>query len=111
MKNHAGLFQKGTSGNPGGRPKHKPVTDALRDILATREKINVLDDCPDDTNAVRIARKLFADAMTSDSHARVAIIDRTEGKPVQPIGGDEDSAPITHIVHEYVRSDRTAEDD
>jgi len=111
VKNHRGLFQKGTSGNPGGRPKSKPVTDALRVILDTRDPVNVLDDCPDETNATRLARQMFHKAMNGDAATIEKLVDRTEGKPVQPISGDEEGPPLTTITYHYIRPEPRDEDD
>lgn len=73
-------FEKGKSGNPGGRPKEKPFADALRMELAA---------AGDDSKALRtIARNLIALASKADEKALPAIreiADRMDGKPAQSV--------------------------
>lgn len=66
-------FQPGQSGNPGGRPKTKILTDALRLHLDEKDKAGV-------TNAEKLARALVARALTGDVSAYREICDRVEGK-------------------------------
>ncbi len=74
-------FKKGQSGNPGGRPKEKLFTDALRLELnretgngnARRKKLNA------------IAEKLVECALAGESWAIQQVADRMEGKPQQAI--------------------------
>lgn len=69
-------FKPGQSGNPDGRPKSKPLTDALLKIL--RE--NPLE-------AQKIARAMLKKVRAGSVKHFTAIADRIEGKPVQPIEG------------------------
>jgi hypothetical protein len=69
-------FKKGETGNPGGRPKEKAFTDALRlELLREskdkRKKLNV------------IAEKLVECAMNGESWAIQQVADRLDGKPAQ----------------------------
>ena len=84
-RNTSGLkpFQPGQSGNPGGRPKKLPITDAIREELE-REVTGGL------SLAHAIARKLVRLALEGDMDAIREIADRTEGKPRQRI---EQSGP------------------
>ena len=71
----AAKWQPGQSGNPGGRPKKKPVTSALERLL-------------DDSKAEGIARALIALASGEGKHAVAAareIMDRLEGKVSLPV--------------------------
>ena len=71
----AAKWQPGQSGNPGGRPKKRPVTSALERLL-------------DDSKAEGIARALIALASGEGKHAVAAareIMDRLEGKVSLPI--------------------------
>ena len=80
-------FEKGKSGNPGGRVKDKPFTDALRIELAS---------AGDNHKALRqIARNLISLAQREDKDAMPAIntiADRLDGKPTQAITNGEDGA-------------------
>lgn len=68
-------FQKGKSGNPGGRPKDKPYAEALRMELAA---------AGDDRKELRaIARAHIDAAKAGDLQAINALADRLDGKPVQ----------------------------
>lgn len=78
MSNNGNLkpFPKGVSGNPGGRPRRKPLTDALSELLdepypkdpAGRTYVQV------------IAGSLAAKAARGDVRAAQEIGDRTEGR-------------------------------
>lgn len=67
-------FPPGVSGNPGGRPSIKPLTDALKKALAE----------PDEktrrTNLEEITRSLIAQAKRGKVDAIGMILDRLEGK-------------------------------
>lgn len=89
-------FEKGNRANPGGRPKTKPWSDALR-IAANCED----DNDKDKTKLRRIAEKTVEMAMGGDIAAIKEIGDRLEGKPAQTIAGDEDN-PL-NLVHTIER--------
>lgn len=80
-------FEKGQSGNPGGRPKDKPFREALRMELAALKD--------EDPKALRgLARKLLTLASEGDNAlpAIKEIADRLDGKPAQAIENGEDGA-------------------
>lgn len=83
-------FEKGKSGNPGGRPKAKPFADALRMELAA------IGD--DDPKALRgLARNLLTIASTPDGLPAIKeIADRLDGKAVQAVTGED--GPIELLV-------------
>lgn len=72
-------WPKGTSGNPGGRPQRKRVTDLYEEIL-------------DDPKAIALLRKSLIKMLGKGGMATVLqlkeMTDRTEGKVTQPIEAD-----------------------
>ena len=83
-------FKPGQSGNPKGRPPNiKYVSEALRERLASGD----LDDV---TLADLLADSLIKRAKKSDFALNI-ILERTEGKVTQPIGG-EDGKPIEVLI-------------
>jgi hypothetical protein len=81
-------WPKGVSGNPGGRPKKKPITDELERLLA--EEASTRDG---QTWATVIAEALLQQASRGDVRAISELANRVEGKSVQAIdlntGGGE----------------------
>jgi hypothetical protein len=75
LKGHK--FKPGQSGNPGGRPKKKPLTDAYREALAEL----VPGDAKGRTFAQLIAQQLVKKAAVDKHYLTAAeIADRVEGK-------------------------------
>jgi Family of unknown function (DUF5681) len=75
----AAQWQPGRSGNPGGRPKKKPITDALRQLLeqeysGKEKRFKGL------SNVCVLALRMFELAMSGDLRAFQEIADRVEGK-------------------------------
>ncbi len=71
-------FKPGVCPNPGGRPRKKPVTAALEEMI-------------DEATARKIAATLIKQACRADRNGIAAakeIIDRLEGKAVQVIEAD-----------------------
>lgn len=89
-------FEKGKVANPGGRPKTKAFTEALRIILLQPAK-----DAFDVSEKARkidvIAMRLVKNAFEGDMAAIKEVADRVEGRPAQAITGDNDADPITHV--------------
>jgi hypothetical protein len=91
------VWQPGKSGNPGGRPKEKPIRDALRMELAAAELGDAAIPKPGTVRA--IARAIIQRAQSGDVPAFKEIADRLEGKvPQGIIGGDEGDNPINLIT-------------
>jgi len=74
-------WAKGTSGNPGGRPRRDVLTEALKAQLAS-------DDSDGRTFAEQIAAVLIKHALRGDVRAIREIADRTEGRPRQQFNID-----------------------
>ena len=71
-------FPRGRSGNPGGRPRGRSITAALRAELDAP--------CDDDlavTKGERVAKQLVDLALAGNLAAIREVLDRTEGKAVQ----------------------------
>jgi hypothetical protein len=86
-------WQKGESGNPTGRPRKSPVSDALRELIdqeySGREKrFRGL------TNCQVLATRLFEQAIAGDLGAAKEVADRIQGKAPQSVtmGGPEGGA-------------------
>jgi hypothetical protein len=72
-------FTPGQSGNPGGRPRRTPYADAHR--LVADLPIAELQDSPDDTVAIRMAKRVVRQGLEGKFAAVVEAANRTEGKP------------------------------
>jgi hypothetical protein len=80
----ASQWKPGESGNPSGRPKTKPISDALRELLAeeyagNEERFKGL------SNAHVLAVKLFEMADAGDLKALQEITNRLEGMAPQSL--------------------------
>lgn len=83
-------FQPGQSGNPAGRPKKLPITDAIRAELEQLGEDGI-------SNDVAIARVLVRLAKSGNMDAIREISDRTEGKVRQRIEADYDT-PMSLVI-------------
>jgi hypothetical protein len=72
-------WKTGVSGNPGGRPKRKLISEALRDGLAECIERG------DKTGAMLIADAILAKASKGDVAAAIFVRDTTEGRPMQAV--------------------------
>jgi hypothetical protein len=74
-------FRKGISGNPGGRSGHKIFTDALR------LEVNRIDPKNPDRKKINALAETLVECAIEDKQgwAFAQIIDRLEGKAVQPV--------------------------
>lgn len=83
MAKTATSWKPGQSGNPGGRPKTKMLTEELRKALEENDGLMVR----------WIIARLLLQSAEGAVDATKLIFDRAEGKVAQPIVGDEE-API-----------------
>jgi hypothetical protein len=74
-------FEKGQSGNPGGRPKEE------KEVLALAREKSV-------RAITRLAEWVEHDSPRASIPASIAILERAFGKPTQPIAGDPEGAPL-----------------
>src|SRR5689334_11712225 len=93
-------FQKGQSGNPGGRPR---VLGELRDLARRHTQDSI-------TELARLASK--AKSETARIAAIRELLDRAYGKSAQYIGNSDDAAPIvSHLRVSFVKPNGTESDD
>lgn len=83
------LFEKGKSGNPGGRPK---LDNEVRDLARLHSKEAI--------------EKLVIWMQSDDARASIAasnsILDRAYGKPLQAIAGDEEGGPVRLVIERVI---------
>jgi hypothetical protein len=79
MAREATQFRKGQSGNPGGRPKTRLISDAMLKALVKREAVR------GQTNAERIAETAVREAANGDVQWVKVVLSYVEGLPVQPM--------------------------
>jgi hypothetical protein len=96
-------WKPGESGNPGGRPKKMPLSDAYRELME--------EPFPGDLNsktwAQVIALAVATKAASGDPKAAAHIADRLEGKAPQAIqvSGSDGQEAATTITIQFVESD------
>lgn len=100
----------GAAANPNGRPRHKPIADALRHLLMSAKvtKSNngktfkvPLPSKPRPFDYV--AQGILEDAINRDDAARHLLLERTEGKVPQPIAGSDDpSDPPVKLTRDTI---------
>jgi hypothetical protein len=89
-------FVKGVGGNPSGRPKRHPISDALRNLADLKYYPKSAKLKHGATYAEAAAFQAFLDAIRGDVKALNEVADRIEGKPSQRIelSGVDDAPPI-----------------
>jgi hypothetical protein len=87
-------FKPGKSGNPGGRPKSKPLTEAYERLLADRK------------TADAVAKAMERQARKGNVRAAQEMADRVEGKiQFQVVGTGEDGA--IRVIVEHIAANPT----
>lgn len=86
------VFRPGQSGNPGGRPKRKPLTEELEKILQSTGR-----DPQQRTYAKRLMESAVKRAIKKSDFALKEVWERTEGKVPQAVTG-EDGGPVQFQV-------------
>jgi hypothetical protein len=85
-------WPKGVSGNPGGRPKKKLISDELERLLQVEAP-----DAGGRTWATVVAEALLHQARKGDVRAIAELANRIEGKPLQPVELSGDNDPDTLV--------------
>ena len=80
-----GKFVKGTSGNPGGRPKGLSITALIDNAICESDWLFILD-------------VLLRKARRGDVKAIDMLLDRRFGKAMQPITG-KDGSPLGVVIN------------
>ena len=80
-------WPKGVSGNPGGRPKKRLISDELERLLQQSPNAG------GKTCAAALAEVLLEHALKGDLRAIAEVANRVEGKPVQAVDLDVNSHP------------------
>ena len=93
-------YKKGETGNPHGRPrKEQSITEALRVLLRAGA-----------ITPEALAESWLKRALNNSKELEM-LLDRTEGKVMQPVGGDpEHPITITSIVAHVVVNDDNSDD-
>lgn len=94
-------WQKGQSGNPGGRPSRKPITEALVKALAKRVRKG------GPTQAEEAAAQLVRLFLAGDIAAGRLVMNYVDGMPTQPLehSGPDGQAFTLTIVRPHGASD------
>lgn len=99
-------FMPGQSGNPSGRPKRKPLTDAYAALLdkpippdmARQLKLD-----ESTTYAQVIAMSLVREAVKGKVQAAAEVADRVEGRVMERVQVDHRGDPLAELLSEFKR--------
>ena len=108
-KNTAGLrppWKPGESGNPGGRPRRKPLSDAYSALLGQTvppEIARQLRISEASTYAEVVAMALLKEAVKGKVNAAAELADRVEGRVMERVQVDHRGDPLADLLSEFKR--------
>jgi hypothetical protein len=97
-------WPKGVSGNPGGRPKKRLISDELERLLQQEAP-----DASGKTCAAALAEVLLQQALKGDLRAIAEVANRVEGKPLQAVDLDVNSPEDIETLTDEELEKRIAE--
>lgn len=104
-RNNLKPFAKGLSGNPNGRPpKDVSLTSLLKKYLEEVPAIKVGDQANTKTWRELIVQAWLVGAYKGNSTLFIELINRLEGKIVQPFGGEGGGAIPVRVIYERADS-------
>jgi len=99
-------WQPGQSGNPGGRPKRKPLTDAYAALLdkpIPPDMARQLRISEASTYAEVVAMALLKEAVKGKVNAAAELADRVEGRVMERVQVDHRGDPLADLLSEFKR--------
>jgi len=101
-------WKPGQSGNPGGRPKRKPITEAYRKLIENENlTIRALKQREEDSIVDALAKSMVIRSFV-DVKAVAEVTDRVEGRATPDESDDPNRARLT-IVFDIPRPKQVAE--
>jgi hypothetical protein len=97
-------FMPGQSGNPLGKPKRKPLSDAYSALLGQTvppEMARQLRISEASTYAEVVAMALLKEAVKGKVNAAAELADRVEGKITQPISGPDEGPIVVRSLNDF----------
>ena len=99
-------WQPGQSGNPGGRPRRKPLSDAYSALLGQTvppEIARQLRISETSTYAEVVAMALLKEAVKGKVNAAAELADRVEGRVMERVQVDHRGDPLAELLSEFKR--------
>ena len=98
------MWKPGQSGNPGGRPKRKPLTDAYSALLGQTvppEIARQLRISETSTYAEVVAMALLKEAVKGKVNAAAELADRVEGRVMERVQVSATGDPLGELLSEF----------